>query len=129
MKSSGSEYQYGSKSAKRRVNARHDKKLGGAMRTALMAALAIAAAVMLVLSLFVRVELTEINDKNVELSRQAQSLHEENRRLCIEYEFSQDLDALEKDAKSRLGMQSTLQRRTETIDTSPEDRAYIADNG
>lgn len=38
------------------------------MRTALMAALAIAAAVMLVLSLFVRVELTEINDKNVELS-------------------------------------------------------------
>ena len=51
------------------------------MRTALMAALAIAAAVMLVLSLFVRVELTEINDKNVELSRQAQSLHEENRRL------------------------------------------------
>lgn len=33
------------------------------MRTALMAALAIAAAVMLVLSLFVRVELTEINDK------------------------------------------------------------------
>ena len=99
------------------------------MRTALIAALAIAAAVMLVLSLFVRVELTEINDKNVELSRQAQSLHEENRRLCIEYEFSQDLDALEKDAKSRLGMQSTLQRRTETIDTSPEDRAYIADNG
>ena len=58
------------------------------MRTALMAALAIAAAVMLVLSLFVRVELTEINDKNVELSRQAQSLHEENRRLCIEYELS-----------------------------------------
>ena len=92
------------------------------MRTALMAALAIAAAVMLVLSLFVRVELTEINDKNVELSRQAQSLHEENRRLRIEYEFSQD-------AKSRLGMQSELQRRTETIDTSPEDRAYIADNG
>ena len=99
------------------------------MRTALMAALAIAAAVMLVLSLFVRVELTEINDKNVELSRQAQSLHEENRRLRIEYEFSQDLDALERDAKSRLGMQSELQRRTETIDTSPEDRAYIADNG
>ena len=99
------------------------------MRTALMAALAIAAAVMLVLSLFVRVELTEINDKNVELSRQAQSLHEENRRLCNEYEISQDLDALEKNAKSRLGMQSTLQRRTETIDTSPEDRAYIADNG
>jgi hypothetical protein len=26
-------------------------------------------------------------------------------------------------------MQSELQRRTETIDTSPEDRAYIADNG
>lgn len=129
MKSSGSEYQYGSKSAKRRVNARQDKKLGDSMRTALMAALAIAAAVMLVLSLFVRVELTEINDKNVELSRQAQSLHEENRCLRIEYEFSQDLDALEKDAKSRLGMQSELQRRTETIDTSPEDRAYIADNG
>ena len=129
MKSPGSEYQYGSKNAKRRVNARQDKKLGDSMRTALMAAIAIAAAVMLVLSLFVRVELTEINDKNVELSRQAQSLREENRRLRIEYEFSQDLDALEKDAKSRLGMQSELQRRTETIDTSPEDRAYIADNG
>ena len=99
------------------------------MRTALMAALAIAAAVMLVLSLFVRVELTEINDKNVELSRQAQSLHEENRRLRIEYEFSQDLDDTRKGCEIETWHAERAQRRTETIDTSPEDRAYTADNG
>ena len=99
------------------------------MPSVLMTLLALMSAALLVLSLFLRAELTEINDKNVELKSELGSLREENRRLRIEYEFSQDLDALEMDAKSRLGMQSALQRQEEMIYTAPEDKAVIIDNG
>lgn len=99
------------------------------MPSVLMTLLALMSAALLVLSLFLRAELTEINDKNVELKSELVSLREENRRLRIEYEFSQDLDALEMDAKSRLGMQSALQRQEEMIYTAPEDKAVIIDNG
>lgn len=99
------------------------------MPSVLMSLLALMSAALLVLSLFLRAELTEINDKNVELKSELGSLREENRRLRIEYEFSQDLDALERDAKSRLGMQNVLQRQEEMIYTAPEDKAVIIDNG
>lgn len=99
------------------------------MPSVLMTLLALMSAALLVLSLFLRAELTEINDKNVELKSELGSLREENRRLRIEYEFSQDLDALERDAKSRLGMQNVLQRQEEMIYTAPEDKAVIIDNG
>lgn len=99
------------------------------MPSVLMTLLALMSAALLVLSLFLRAELTEINDKNVELKSELGSLREENRRLRIEYEFSQDLDALERDAKSRLGMQNALQRQEEMIYTAPEDKAVIIDNG
>ena len=84
---------------------------------------------MLIFSIFVRVELTEVNDKNLELSSELTSLNEENRRLRIEYEFAQNLDELEENAKNRLGMQSSLQRREQMIDTEPEDKAVVIDNG
>lgn len=99
------------------------------MASVLMTALAIAGAVMLVMSIFLRVELTEVNNKNVELRQELEQLTEENRRMRIEYEFAQNLDEIEKDAKGRLGMQSSLQRRTEAIDTHPEDKAYVIDEG
>ena len=84
---------------------------------------------MLIFSLFTRAELTAVRDENLELSHKLDSLLEENRRLRIEYEFAQNLDELEKDAKERLGMQSSLQRREQTIDTEPEDKAVVIDNG
>ncbi len=127
MKSSGCEYQYGSKRKKRSVPS--CKGLRGAMPPVMLALLALVSAVMLMLSLFVRVQLTEINDKNVAYRKEAEELLEENRRLRIEYEFAQDLDKLESDAKSRLGMQSPLQRRPEKIDTPTEDKVIITDNG
>lgn len=84
---------------------------------------------MLIFSLFTRAELTAVSDENLELGHKLDSLLEENRRLRIEYEFAQDLDELEKDAKQRLGMQSSLERRAQTIDTEPEDKAVVIDNG
>ena len=127
MKSSGCEYQYGSKRKKRSEPS--EKKLRGAMPPVMLTMLALVSAVMLLLSLFARVRLTELNDENVAYRREAEELLEENRRLRIEYEFAQELDELEKEAKSRLGMQSSLQRRPEEIDTPAEDKAMIIDNG
>ncbi len=127
MKSSGCEYQYGSKRKKRSEPS--EKKLRGAMPPVMLTVLALVSAVMLMLSLFARVRLTELNDENVAYRQEAEELLEENRRLRIEYEFAQDLDELEKEAKSRLGMQSSLQRRPEEIDTPAEDKAMIIDNG
>ena len=127
MKSSGCEYQYGSKRKKRSEPS--EKKLRGAMPPVMLTVLALVSAVMLMLSLFARVRLTELNDENVAYRREAEELLEENRRLRIEYEFAQELDELEKEAKSRLGMQSSLQRRPEEIDTPTEDKAMIIDNG
>lgn len=99
------------------------------MPTALLIILALMSAAMLIFSLFTRAELTAVSDENLELSHKLASLLEENRRLRIEYEFAQDLDELEKDAKQRLGMQSSLERREQTIDTEPEDKAVVIDNG
>ncbi len=127
MKSSGCEYQYGSKRKKRSEPS--EKKLRGAMPPVMLTVLALVSAVMLMLSLFARVRLTELNDENVAYRQEAEELLEENRRLRIEYEFAQELDELEKEAKSRLGMQSSLQRRPEEIDTPTEDKAMIIDNG
>ncbi len=95
----------------------------------LMLVFAFAGAAMLIFSLFIRVELTEVNDRNVDLSGELASLNEENRRLRIEYEFAQNLDELEENAKNRLGMQSSLQRREQKIDTEPEDKAVVIDKG
>ena len=100
-----------------------------AVPTALTFVFTLVSAAMLIFSLFMRVELIEINDKNVELSRELASLNEENRRLRIEYEFAQNLDVLERNARNRLWMQSSLQRREQAIDTEPEDKAVVIDNG
>ncbi len=128
MKGSGCEYQYGSKRRKR--SGPRDKGLRGVMPALMTVLLAAVGTALLILSLFMRAELTEINDKNVALGREAETLREENRRLRIEYEFAQDLVELEDKARSRLGMNSALQRRAEIIDTPAQDKAVIiADPG
>lgn len=128
MKSPGCEYQYGSKQKRKRA-AVSGRRLRTAVPAALLIILALMSAAMLIFSLFTRAELTAVSDKNLELSHKLDSLLEENRRLRIEYEFAQNLDELEKDAKERLGMQSSLERRAQTIDTEPEDKAVVIDNG
>lgn len=128
MKNPGCEYQYGSKQ-KRKHAADSGRRLRTAVPAALLIILALMSAAMLIFSLFTRAELTAVSDENLELSHKLDSLLEENRRLRIEYEFAQDLDELEKEAKERLGMQSSLERREQTIDTEPEDKAVVIDNG
>ena len=128
MKSPENEYQYGSKQKEKRAAA-SERRLKKAVPTALTFVFKLVSAAMLIFSLFMRVELIEINDKNVELSRELASLNEENRRLRIEYEFAQNLDVLDRNARNRLWMQSPLQRREQAIDTEPEDKAVVIDNG
>ena len=128
MKNPGCEYQYGSKQKRKRA-AVSGRRLRTAVPAALLAIFALMSAAMIIFSLFLRVELTAVSDENLELGHKLDSLLEENRRLRIEYEFAQDLDELEKEAKERLGMQSSLERRAQTIDTEPEDKAVVIDNG
>lgn len=128
MKNPGCEYQYGSKQKIKRA-AGSGRRLRAAVPAALLIILALMSAAMLIFSLFTRAELTAVSDEKLELSHKLDSLLEENRRLRIEYEFAQDLDELEKDAKQRLGMQSSLERRAQTIDTEPKDKAVVIDNG
>lgn len=128
MKNPGCEYQYGSKQKRKRA-AGSGRRLRAAVPAALLIILALMSAAMLIFSLFTRAELTAVSDENLELGHKLDSLLEENRRLRIEYEFAQNLDELEKEAKERLGMQSSLERRAQTIDTEPEDKAVVIDNG
>ncbi len=95
----------------------------------MLALLALVSTAMLISSLFMRARLTEINDKNIALRQEAETLLEENRRLRIEYEFAQDLDDIEETARSRLGMHSPLRRIPEEIDVAAEDKAIITDKG
>ena len=127
MKSSVSEYRYGKKRKERPPET--DGRTRRAAIILLLALPALVCAALLVLSLFVRVELTQTCDENVKLARELEKLSEDNRRLRIEYEFAQDLGEIEKDAKSRLGMNSVLERRAVRIDTDTEDRAVIINDG
>ena len=94
---------------------------------ALTALLAIAAACLLIKTLFVRIELTEQNDINVELEAQLNELEEEKRRLQIEYESQIDLAELEDRAENELGMQKPNGSQTIEIDTDTQDKALIFD--
>lgn len=80
-------------------------------------------------SLFARVELIRLNGENVALRQELSELNEINKRLCIRYEYAQDLQKLEERAKNELGMQSIAQIHKETIDPEVVDKAQIVDNG
>ena len=127
MKGSVSEYRYGSIRKERQAAPKGRPRRAAIIL--LLSILSLMCAALLVLSLFVRVELTQTCDENVKLARELEKLKEENRRKRIEYEFAQDLGETEKDAKSRLGMNSVLERRAVRIDTDTEDRAVIINDG
>jgi cell division protein ftsL len=126
-------YEYSAIKRKAEAKKKSSDKFRLNVSAALTALLAIAAACLLIKTLFVRIELTEQNDINVELEAQLNELEEEKRRLQIEYESQIDLAELEDRAENELGMQKPNGSQTIEIDTDTQDKALIfaetKDNG
>ena len=126
-------YEYSAIKRKPEAKKKSSDKFRPNVSAALTALLAIAAACLLIKTLFVRIELTEQNDINVELEAQLNELEEEKRRLQIEYESQIDLAELEDRAENELGMQKPNGSQTIEIDTDTQDKALIfaetKDNG
>lgn len=120
-------YEYSAIKRKSEAKKKSSDKFRLNVSAALTALLAIAAACLLIKTLFVRIELTEQNDINVELEAQLNELEEENRRLQIEYESQIDLAELEDRAENELGMQKPNGSQTIEIDTDTQDKALIFD--
>ena len=120
-------YEYSAIKRKAEAKKKSSDKFRLNVSAALTALLAIAAACLLIKSLFVRIELTEQNDINVELEAQLNELEEEKRRLQIEYESQIDLAELEDRAENELGMQKPNGSQTIEIDTDTQDKALIFD--
>ena len=118
-------YEYSAIKRKPEAKKKSSDKFRLNVSAALTALLAIAAACLLIKTLFVRVELTEQNDINVELEAELKELEEEKRRLRIEYESRIDLDELEDRAENELGMQKPNGSQTIEIDTDTQDKALI----
>ena len=126
-------YEYSAIKRKAEAKKKSSDKFRLNVSAALTALLAIAAACLLIKTLFVRIELTEQNDINVELEAQLNELEEEKRRLQIKYESQIDLAELEDRAEDELGMQKPNGSQTIEIDTDTQDKALIfaetKDNG
>ena len=120
-------YEYSAIKCKAEAKKKSSDKFRLNVSAALTALLAIAAACLLIKTLFVRIELTEQNDINVELEAQLNELEEEKRRLQIEYESQIDLAELEDRAENELGMQKPNGSQTIEIDTDTQDKALIFD--
>lgn len=120
-------YEYSAIKQKSEEKKKSSDKFRLNVSAALTALLAIAAACLLIKTLFVRIELTEQNDINVELEAQLNELEEEKRRLQIEYESQIDLAELEDRAENELGMQKPNGSQTIEIDTDTQDKALIFD--
>lgn len=120
-------YEYSAIKRKPEAKKKSSDKFRLNVSAALTALLAIAAACLLIKTLFVRIELTEQNDINVELEAQLNELEEEKRRLQIKYESQIDLAELEDRAENELGMQKPNGSQTIEIDTDTQDKALIFD--
>ena len=125
MKNVSSEYEYSRIKQKTIAKKVSSDKFRLNVSAALTALLAIAAAFLLIRTLFVRIELTEQNDINVELKAELKELEEKKRRLRIEYESRIDLDELEDRAENEFGMQKPSGSQTIEIDTDTQDKALI----
>lgn len=129
MKSADISFEYGSKSEEiKRSDSAMPRFRAVAGKVIFIVLSMITAAVMLI-SLLARVELIRLNGENVALRQELSELNEINKRLCIQYEYAQDLQKLEERAKNELGMQSIAQIHKETIDPEVVDKAQIINNG
>ena len=66
----------------------------------------VAAVIMTVTALYLRIELNRQNDINLALRKELSTVSDENRHLRVEYERKSDPAELEKYAREKLGMQT-----------------------
>lgn len=129
MKSADISFEYGSKSAKINRSDSAMPRFRAVAGKAIFIVLSITTAAVMLISLLARVELIRLNGENVALRQELSELNEINKRLCIQYEYAQDLQKLEERAKNELGMQSIAQIHKEKIDPKVVDKAQIINNG
>lgn len=129
MKSADILFEYGSKNEEIRRSDSAMPRFRAVAGKAIFIVLSITTAAVMLISLLARVELIRLNGENVALRQELSELNEINRRLCIQYEYAQDLQKLEERAKNELGMQSIAQIHKEKIDPEVVDKAKIINNG
>lgn len=83
------------------------------------------AAVMVVLFLMARIQLTEVTDMSAQLESQLVELESEQNRLRIEYESAFNLAEIEEYATTTLGMQKPREEQIYYLDSSVPDKATI----
>lgn len=72
-------------------------------------------------ALRIRIELAELNDKNVSLQMQLQEAESEKRRLCLKYESEISLPELYEKAVESFGMTRPELRQIRSIDTGESE--------
>lgn len=83
------------------------------------------AAVMVVLFLMARIQLTEVTDVSAQLESRLTELESEQSRLRIEYESAFNLAEIEEYATTVLGMQKPREEQTYYLDSSVPDKATV----
>lgn len=129
MKSADILFEYGSKNEEIRRSDSAMPRFRAVAGKAIFIVLSITTAAVMLISLLARVELIRLNGENVALRQELSELNEINKRLCIQYEYAQDIKKLEERAKNELGMQSIAQIHKEKIDPEVVDKAQIINNG
>jgi len=99
-----------------------------AVSAALTAIAVILTAALIVSGLFIRVRLIEINSEAVELKAERDELHEDNRRLIIEFETVFGIGRVEEYATEVLHMRRQSQVYADEIHVGVHDKAVIIDN-
>lgn len=95
------------------------------MRRALTVAAAAVAAVLVVVSLLGRAELTGLSESCLEIEEYIAELEEENARLLIEHETAYSAARIEEYAREALGMQSPASGQIVYIESGDADWAEI----
>lgn len=129
MKAADISFEYGSKSTEIKRSDSTMPRFRAVAGKVIFIVLSVATAAVMLTSLLARVELIRLNSENVALRQELSELNEINKRLCIQYEYAQDLQKLEERAKNELGMQSIAQIHKETIDPEVVDKAQMIGNG
>lgn len=129
MKSADISFEYGSKNEEINRSDSAMPRFRAVAGKVIFIVLSITTAAVMIISLLARVELIRLNGENVALRQELSELNEINKRLCIQYEYAQDIKKLEERAKNELGMQSIAQIHKEKIDPEVVDKAQIINNG
>jgi len=86
---------------------------------------AVCVAVLLVFTLFLRIQLTQVTDETVQLSEKLEELKAENAKLLIKYESAFNLNEIEDYAINVLGMQRPRSDQIYYVDSSAPDKAVV----